>query len=60
MEKFSFSISIAAKDKAAATSKMQSISTLASKLTVIELEKLADVVLNQPMKMALAKKAMGL
>ncbi|MFM2224272.1 MAG: hypothetical protein RJA07_474 [Bacteroidota bacterium] len=60
MEKFSFTITISANDKVEATSKMKSISVMASKLTANELEKMADVVLNQPMKMALAKKALGL
>ena len=60
MEKFSFTITISANDKAEAESKMKSISIMASKLKANELEKMADVVLNQPMKMALAKKALGL
>jgi hypothetical protein len=60
MEKFSFTISITASDKSEALSKMKSITTMASKLTATELEKMADVVLHQPLKMALAKKALGL
>ena len=60
MEKFSFSITITANDHAEANSKMKSISVMASKLKANELEKMADVVLNQPTKMALAKKALGL
>lgn len=60
MEKFSFNITITANDHAEATSKMKSISVMASKLKANELEKMADVVLNQPTKMALAKKALGL
>jgi hypothetical protein len=60
MEKFSFTITISANDNTEATSKMKSISIMASKLKANELEKMADVVLHQPMKMALAKKALGL
>ena len=60
MEKFSFTFSISAANKAEAESKMKSISIMASKLKANELEKMADVVLNQPTKMALAKKALGL
>ena len=60
MEKFTFTISIMAKDNVEANSKMKSISVMASKLKANELEKMADVVLNQPTKMALAKKALGL
>ena len=60
MNKFTFNIHITATDKTEAESKMKSLCALVSKLKANELEKLADVVLNQPAKMAIAKKAMGL
>ena len=60
MNKFDFNIQIAAKDHAEATSKMKSVSTLLSKLNAKELDKMADVVLHQPTKLALAKRALGL
>jgi hypothetical protein len=60
MDKFSYTLTLTATDKAEAEIKMQAISTLAAKLKANELSKLADIVKNDPIKTALAKKALGL
>jgi len=60
MAKFSYDISIEASNENEANAKMTALTTLASKLNTKELEKLAHIVKNDPVKMALAKKYMGL
>jgi hypothetical protein len=59
MAKFSYDISIEASGEGEADTKMKALTTLASKLTAKELEKLAWIVKNDPAKTALAKKALG-
>ncbi len=59
MEKFNYTMSIEAADKPEADTKMKALTVLASKLKAKELEKLAWVVKNDPVKTALAKQALG-
>jgi hypothetical protein len=59
MKKYAFEITIEAPSDKEADVKMASLTTLASKLSVRELEKLAWIVKNDPVKTALAKKALG-
>lgn len=60
MNKFSFEINIEAQTQAEAEVKMLAASTLMQKLKAREIAKLADVVKNDPVKTAIAKKALGL
>lgn len=55
-----FKIKIEAKKEEEANEKMKALVILASRLTAKELTKLADVVKNNPVQLALAKKYMGL
>ncbi|MDI1355338.1 MAG: hypothetical protein PSX36_10490 [bacterium] len=59
MTKFSYDLTIEAATEAEADSKMSAIGTLLKKLTTKEFLKLADIVKNDPVKTALAKKALG-
>lgn len=59
MEKFNYTMSIEAPAKQEADTKMKALTVLASKLNAKELEKLAWVVKNDPVKTALAKQALG-
>ncbi len=59
MKKFSYDLTIEAATEAEADSKMSAIGTLIKKLSTRELIKLADIVQNDPVKTALAKKALG-
>ena len=59
MKKFKYQLSIEATTEQEATVKMQSIVTLVSKLSAKELEKLAYIVKNDPVKLAMAKNALG-
>lgn len=59
MKKYSYELEIAASNEQEADTKMQALTVLASKLTAKELEKLAHVVKNEPLKLAMAKKALG-
>lgn len=59
MKKFNYDISIEAASEAEADAKMKALSVLAKKLNTKELLKLADIVQNDPVKTALAKKALG-
>jgi hypothetical protein len=59
MAKFSYEIEIDAPSEKEADSKMGSVTTLISKLNTKELAKLAHIVKNDPVKLALAKKALG-
>lgn len=55
-----FKIKIEAKGETDANEKMKGLVILASKLTTKEISKLADVVKNNPVQTALAKKYLGL
>lgn len=59
MNSFKYSITISADSKQVAQSKMKSLCVLAQKLSSTELEKLADIIKNDPIKTAMAKKALG-
>lgn len=59
MKKYNYDISIEATSEAEADAKMKALSVLAKKLNTKELLKLADIVQNDPVKTALAKKALG-
>lgn len=59
MEKFSFKINLSASSKDEATTKMKGLVTLAENLSAKELSRLADIIKNDPVKTALAKKYMG-
>lgn len=60
MNKYQYEIAISANNEPEADSKMKSLIVLASKLSTKELERLAYIVEHEPVKTALAKKAMGL
>jgi hypothetical protein len=59
MKKYSYEISIEAASEKEADTKMKALSVLAKKLSAKELEKLADIIQNDPQKTALAKQALG-
>jgi hypothetical protein len=59
MNKYSYELAISATDEAEAETKIKALSVLASKLSAKELDKLAYVVKNDPVKTAIAKKALG-
>ena len=59
MKKFKYEISIEALSEQDAQTKMHALATLASRLKPHELEKLAHVIKNDPVKTALAKKYLG-
>jgi hypothetical protein len=59
MKKFQYDITIEAKIETEADGKMTALTTLASKLSTKELTKLAQVVKNDPIKTAMAKKYLG-
>lgn len=59
MEKFKYEISIQAASREEAQTKMAALAILASHLKTRELEKLAHIVKNDPVKTALAKKYLG-
>jgi hypothetical protein len=59
MTTFKYQMQIQAPSEKEAESKMRSLTVLASKLKTQELEKLADIITNDPAKTALAKKALG-
>lgn len=60
MNKYSFSITLTEKSEEDAAKKMKGLVALASKLTAKEVSAMADIVTNDPIKTALAKKYMGL
>ncbi len=60
MNKFSFEITIEALSAGEAEVKLLAATTLMQKLRAREIARLADVVKNDPLKTALAKKALGL
>jgi hypothetical protein len=55
-----YNMKIEAKTESEATEKMKALTVLASKLSANELSGLANVVKNDPIKTAIAKKYMGL
>lgn len=59
MPKFNYEIEVDSPNESDADSKMQSVTTLLGKLKTDELVKLAHIVKNDPVKTALAKKALG-
>jgi hypothetical protein len=60
MKKYSFEVSIEAQTQGEAEVKLSAASVLMQKLKAREIAKLADVVKNDPVKTAIAKKALGL
>lgn len=58
--KYTFEINIEAPTQDEASLKIQAASTLMQKLSAREIAKLAEVVKKDPVKTALAKKALGL
>jgi hypothetical protein len=59
MAKYTYDISIEAPSEEESETKMKALTILASRLTAKELEKLAHIVKNDPVKLSLAKKALG-
>ncbi|HVI45232.1 MAG TPA: hypothetical protein VM802_10190 [Chitinophaga sp.] len=53
--KYSFTINLETKTQHEAELKVKSLTVLASRLTALELERLAHIVKNDPVKTALAK-----
>jgi hypothetical protein len=60
MNKYSFDISIEANSQEEALAKLKAASVLMQKLKPNEINRLAEVVKNDPIKTAIAKKALGL
>lgn len=60
MSKFSFDIAIEAPTHQEAEAKLKAASLLMQKLKANEITRLAEVVRNDPVKTALAKRALGL
>ncbi len=60
MNKYNFDISIEAATEQEAIEKLKAASALMQKLKINEIKKLAEVVKNDPVKTAFAKKALGL
>ncbi|MBL7760950.1 MAG: hypothetical protein JNK08_09685 [Sediminibacterium sp.] len=59
MQKFCYEICIEAKTDMQAENKMKALAVLASKLSTKELAQLADIIKNDPIKTALAKRYLG-
>ena len=59
MTTFNYEINIEATTEAEADTKMKAITVLVKKLKSTELAKLANIVQNDPIKTAMAKKALG-
>lgn len=59
MTTFNYEINIEATSEAEADTKMKAITILVKKLKSTELAKLAHIVQNDPIKTAMAKKALG-
>ncbi len=59
MKKYSYELEIAAQSEKEADTKMEAILVLVAKLSDMELQKLAHIVKNDPVKLALAKNALG-
>jgi hypothetical protein len=60
MNKFSYDITIEANSQQEALTKLKAASVLMQKLKPNEINRLAEVVKNDPIKTAIAKKALGL
>lgn len=59
MTKFGYNFTIEAPNEKEADTKMKALTVLASRLNAKELEKLAHIVKNDPVKTAMAKSALG-
>lgn len=59
MAKFKYNFNIEASTEKEAETKMKALAVLASRLNTKELDKLAHIVKNDPVKLALAKNALG-
>lgn len=59
MKKHEYEIEFEAATEEEAEMKMRALTTLAKKLSAKELDKMADILKNNPVKTALAKKALG-
>jgi hypothetical protein len=59
MAKFNYAINIEAASKAEADTKIKALTILGSSLNTKELDKLGWIVKNDPVKTAMAKKALG-
>lgn len=59
MSNFSYEINIEAPTESEADTKMKAVTVLVKKLRANELAKLAHIVQNDPIKTAMAKKALG-
>lgn len=59
MNMFHYDISIPAATSEEAVGKLKAVAVIVSKLNAKELSKLAEVIANDPVKTALAKKALG-
>jgi hypothetical protein len=59
MKKYHYDISIEASTETEADAKMTALTTLAAKLSQVELTKLAHVIKHDPVKTSLAKKYLG-
>ncbi len=60
MNKFSYDVTIEANSQEEALTKLKAASVLMQKLKPNEINRLAEVVKNDPIKTAIAKKALGL
>ena len=60
MPTFKYDLAISASTESEADSKVQSLAVLASRLTAKELAKLAHIVKNEPVTLAIAKSKLGL
>lgn len=59
MQNFDYKLSVGASDEKEADKKIKAVTTLLKKLNEKELSKLAHIVTNDPVKTALAKRALG-
>lgn len=59
MKKYEYEISILAPSESEADKKATALKVMGEKLSAKELEKLADVIANDPIKLQIAKKALG-
>ena len=59
MKKYNYELEISAQSEREADTKMQALTVLAAKLSDKELQKLAHIVKNDPVKLAMAKSALG-
>jgi len=59
MKTYNYRLSIEAGTEGDADTKMKALTVLAKKLSAKELDKLADIIQNDPVKTAMAKSALG-